>query len=87
MCVHDCISLWHCNCLGGFSQGGAIALYAGVTAEKQLAGITALGTYFPLDHNVFQVKASRTHLSILYWMDAYLNTLDCCFYFCIITLP
>ncbi|XP_062507039.1 acyl-protein thioesterase 1-like [Corticium candelabrum] len=50
--------------LGGFSQGGAIALYAGVTAEKQLAGITALSTYFPLDHNVFQIQKANAHTPI-----------------------
>ena len=31
--------------LAGFSQGGAIALYAGVRHQQRLAGITALSTY------------------------------------------
>jgi phospholipase/carboxylesterase len=31
--------------LAGFSQGGAIALYAGVRCERRLAGIMALSTY------------------------------------------
>ncbi len=36
--------------LAGFSQGGAIALYAGLTFEHQLAGILALSTYLPIEN-------------------------------------
>ncbi len=32
----------------GFSQGGAIALFAGLTFEKTLGGIIALSTYLPI---------------------------------------
>lgn len=34
--------------LAGFSQGGAIALYTGLTHNKKLGGIVALSTYFPM---------------------------------------
>jgi phospholipase/carboxylesterase len=34
--------------LAGFSQGGAVALYAGLRHPKRLAGILALSTYLPL---------------------------------------
>ncbi|KJE94396.1 hypothetical protein CAOG_08854 [Capsaspora owczarzaki ATCC 30864] len=34
--------------LGGFSQGGALALYTGLTYQKRLAGIVAMSTYLPL---------------------------------------
>jgi phospholipase/carboxylesterase len=34
--------------LAGFSQGGAIALYAGLRQAEPLAGILALSTYLPL---------------------------------------
>lgn len=34
--------------LAGFSQGGAVVLYAGLTATQQLGGILALSTYLPL---------------------------------------
>ena len=34
--------------LAGFSQGGAIALYAGLTGEHILGGIMALSTYMPI---------------------------------------
>jgi phospholipase/carboxylesterase len=34
--------------LAGFSQGGAIALYAGLRFNKPLAGILALSTYLPM---------------------------------------
>jgi phospholipase/carboxylesterase len=33
--------------LAGFSQGGAVALHAGLTAAERLAGIVALSTYLP----------------------------------------
>lgn len=34
--------------LAGFSQGGAIALQAGLTIDRNLAGIVALSTYLPM---------------------------------------
>lgn len=34
--------------LAGFSQGGAIALYTGLTGEHTLGGILALSTYLPI---------------------------------------
>ncbi len=34
--------------LAGFSQGGAIALFAGLRSPERLAGILALSTYVPL---------------------------------------
>ncbi|XP_078677232.1 acyl-protein thioesterase 1-like isoform X1 [Branchiostoma floridae x Branchiostoma belcheri] len=34
--------------LGGFSQGGALALYAAFTLDKQLAGMVALSSWLPL---------------------------------------
>ena len=36
--------------LAGFSQGGAVALYAGLTSDRPLAGVMALSAYLPL-HN------------------------------------
>lgn len=34
--------------LAGFSQGGLIALHAGLSYQKSVAGIMALSTYFPI---------------------------------------
>lgn len=34
--------------LGGFSQGGALALYTALTHDKPLAGVVALSAYLPL---------------------------------------
>ena len=34
--------------LAGFSQGGAIALHAGLRAPQRLGGVMALSTYLPL---------------------------------------
>ena len=36
--------------LGGFSQGAAIALYAGLTYGKELGGVVALSGYLPLSN-------------------------------------
>ncbi len=36
--------------LAGFSQGGAIALHAGLRQTQPLAGVMALSTYLPLRH-------------------------------------
>lgn len=40
--------------LAGFSQGGAIALYTGLTFPQKLAGIMALSTYLPLPERIKQ---------------------------------
>ncbi|MDX8381930.1 MAG: dienelactone hydrolase family protein [Ghiorsea sp.] len=40
--------------LVGFSQGGAMALYTGLTQNKPLAGIVALSTYVPLHTTIEQ---------------------------------
>jgi len=37
--------------IGGFSQGGATALYGGLTSEKDIGGIVALSTWLPLHKN------------------------------------
>ena len=38
--------------LAGFSQGGALALYAGLSGEHRLGGILALSCYLPLQSDV-----------------------------------
>ncbi|RPB01759.1 hypothetical protein L873DRAFT_1763484 [Choiromyces venosus 120613-1] len=38
--------------LGGFSQGGALALLAGLTSEHKLGGIVGLSTWLPLHRNI-----------------------------------
>ena len=43
--------------LAGFSQGGAIALQAGLRFKQKLAGIVALSTYLPLQES-FDAEAS-----------------------------
>jgi phospholipase/carboxylesterase len=47
--------------LAGFSQGGAIALFAGLTTPQPIAGILALSTYVPAPEVLFEkyVKLSR----------------------------
>ncbi|XP_075259136.1 acyl-protein thioesterase 1-like [Convolutriloba macropyga] len=38
--------------IGGFSQGGATALYAAATSQKQLGGVIALSSWLPLHKTV-----------------------------------
>ena len=45
--------------LAGYSQGGAIALYAGLTSRHRVAGILALSTYLPLADQVFDDMNNR----------------------------
>ena len=40
--------------LGGFSQGGALALYAGLTYPKPIAGILAFSCWLPKHEQVIQ---------------------------------
>nr|AJG37991.1 carboxylesterase [uncultured Gammaproteobacteria bacterium] len=40
--------------LAGFSQGGVIALHAGLRYPHKLAGVMALSTYMPFDKNLFK---------------------------------
>ena len=41
----------------GFSQGGAIALHAGLRSTQTLAGIIALSTYLPMQHRLVHEAA------------------------------
>ncbi len=52
--------------LAGFSQGGAIALHAGIRHQTALGGILALSTYLPIPHTVEAeaVTANAEHLPI-----------------------
>ncbi|MBT8127859.1 MAG: alpha/beta hydrolase fold domain-containing protein [Gammaproteobacteria bacterium] len=42
----------------GFSQGGAIALYAGLRSTQRLGGIIALSTYMPMHSHLAQEAAA-----------------------------
>lgn len=47
--------------LAGFSQGGAVVLYAGLRHTQPLAGIIALSTYMPLtESNESEFKADKS---------------------------
>jgi phospholipase/carboxylesterase len=46
--------------LAGFSQGGAVALHAGLRARERLAGIVALSTYLPFTARL-QAEVSQTN--------------------------
>jgi len=46
--------------VGGFSQGGAVALYTALTSPKKLGGIVGLSTWLPL-HKSFPQVHTLTH--------------------------
>lgn len=41
--------------LGGFSQGGAVAILGGLTTKRKLGGVIALSTWLPLNHKIKEV--------------------------------
>ncbi len=62
--------------LAGFSQGGAIALHAGLRQTEPLAGILALSTYLPLhSHIVGELSAAGRITPILMCHGLYDNVL------------
>jgi len=53
--------------LAGFSQGGALALYAGLAGSHKLGGILALSCYLPLQSDVLP-KLGETHRGVPVFM-------------------
>ena len=47
--------------LAGFSQGGAIALHAGLRYLERLAGVMALSTYLPLSSTLAAERSAANH--------------------------
>ena len=47
--------------LAGFSQGGAIALYAALTHTERLAGVVALSTYLVLPEQLGEARHEANH--------------------------
>lgn len=58
---------------GGFSQGGALALYTALTMEKTLGGILALSSWLPL-HKEFPKVISKLILLALMSVESFI----CC---------
>lgn len=48
--------------LGGFSQGGALALYSALTYDKPLAGVMALSCWIPLHKSFPAVRIKNFYL-------------------------
>jgi len=51
--------------IGGFSQGGALALYTGLSTVHKLAGIVVLSTWFPL-HKTMQSVVRNLDVPVLH---------------------
>ena len=47
--------------LAGFSQGGAVALHAGVRHENRLGGVMALSTYLVCEESVAEERTKANH--------------------------
>jgi len=45
--------------IGGFSQGGAVALLSGLLSKRKLGGIIALSTYCPLQEEILNAGLSK----------------------------
>lgn len=54
--------------LGGFSQGGALALYAGLTYDKPLGGIIALSCWLPLHKKFPSIKNSPDDIPVIFFV-------------------
>src|SRR5579862_520543 len=53
--------------LAGFSQGGAVALYAGLQHPERLAGLMALSTYLPVGEGFdVSINPANAHLPVFY---------------------
>ncbi|MFC3652981.1 alpha/beta hydrolase [Dyella humi] len=53
--------------LAGFSQGGAIALAAGLRHPQKLAGIIALSTYLPIAHTLAAERSVANAQVPIFW--------------------
>jgi len=53
--------------LAGFSQGGAIALSAGLRHAQRLAGIVALSTYLPLADTLASERSAANAQAPIFW--------------------
>ncbi|GLQ88420.1 alpha/beta hydrolase [Dyella flagellata] len=53
--------------LAGFSQGGAIALAAGLRHARKLAGVIALSTYLPIAHTLAGERSAANTGVPIFW--------------------
>jgi phospholipase/carboxylesterase len=53
--------------LAGFSQGGAIALAAGLCHAQELAGIVALSTYLPISEVIARDRHAANAATPIFW--------------------
>ncbi len=44
--------------IGGYGQGGALALHSGLLLQEKVAGIVALSAWLPLMYNCYRVRMS-----------------------------
>lgn len=59
--------------LGGFSQGGALALYSALTYKKPLAGVMALSCWIPLHKSFPAVSILLLTYFLYYYYRHFIN--------------
>lgn len=55
--------------LAGFSQGGAVAIQAGLTYQQPLAGLMSLSSYFPTHNTVSPIAEQELAIAIFHGSD------------------
>lgn len=51
--------------LGGFSQGGALAVYSALTYPQKVAGVIALSAWLPLNKSFPSAKKTSDDLPVI----------------------
>ncbi|KAK4685898.1 phospholipase/carboxylesterase, partial [Tremellales sp. Uapishka_1] len=53
--------------VGGFSQGGAVAILTGLLSKRKLGGVAALSTWVPLNHKIESMTQSDAKDIPVFW--------------------
>ncbi|CAD6577459.1 MAG: hypothetical protein TREMPRED_001951 [Tremellales sp. Tagirdzhanova-0007] len=53
--------------VGGFSQGGAVAILTAIVTKRRLAGVAALSTWVPLNHKVTELMSTTAKDLPIFW--------------------
>jgi predicted esterase len=53
--------------LGGFSQGGAMTVFTGLSTERRLAGLAVLSGYAPVRHTLGKMLSEHARSLPIFW--------------------
>ncbi|PIK34595.1 hypothetical protein BSL78_28579 [Apostichopus japonicus] len=54
--------------IGGFSQGGAVALHAALTMNKKIGGLILLSTWLPLHAKIMKLQSELPDEDLSNWL-------------------